>query len=494
MIRRLSCIALFLGGLLLLRPIAAQQDGAAERLLGEAQRLHRDGKLDEARTEYELLLQRFPDTGEAELAQLALAEIYWNAGDAERARTLLSALTDGRPDSPNAAAAWVLRGRFLVERAANRQELSDARTPFRRVPVLFGTAEYPQLVARVEARVRSGEVSLALGEPDRAALEFLEAIEDENRSPWLPRALYGFARSLLEQGDRKAGADMLERVLREPEAGEAMRQAVATDLAFLDRHWLRPSLGQPRWSAARAIAGIELRKPQKLAVAADGRILVWDEGLAQVLLLGADHQVQSRSSQTQVREVWWSPGGRPFATVPDAVVAIEDGTRQPLAIGGAPLRDLAAGASGVLDERFVVDRDRKALYAFDRNGASSTLSAAAGDVVDLAVGKSGELLVLDRKKSEVARLGGLAAEQAAGFTGSWRRPLALAIDSAGDVFVLDSSENTIEVRDAKGAKVGSIGPILPGGIELRSAEDIAIDGAGRLYIIDSRLTQLVVLE
>jgi serine/threonine-protein kinase len=134
------------------------------------------------------------------------------------------------------------------------------------------------------------------------------------------------------------------------------------------------------------------------------------------------------------------------------------------------------------------------LYVFDRKGETKTLSTAAGDVIDLAVGAHGELLVLDRKKSDVARVGGLAAAPAKGFTGSWRRPQALAVDPAGDVFVLDTSENSIEMRDALGARIGSIGPLLPGGIELRSPEDIGIDGAGRLYVIDSRLAQLLILE
>jgi TolA-binding protein len=491
--RRARLLALIAGGLLLLRPLAAQQD-AAERLLGEARRLERDGKLDEARTEYELLVQRFPDTNEAELAQVALAESYWEAGDAAKAEGLLDALTNGKPDSPNAAAAWVLRGRFQAERALNRQELSDARTPFRRVPVLFSTAEYPQLVARVEARVRAGELSLALGEPDRAALEFLEAIEDENRSAWLPRALYGMARSLVDLDDRAAGADLLERVLREPDTDDSLRRAAATDLAFLDRHWIRPTLKQPRWATARAIGSIELRKPEKLAVAADGRVLVWDEGLAQVLILDARQQVESRSPQTQVRDLWWSRDGRPFAAVADAVIMLVDGSRQPLTAAGTPLRDLAAGSTGVLDERYVVDRDRKALYAFDRKGEAKTLVQAAGDVVDLAVGGHGELLMLDRKKSDVAKIGGLAAEPARGFTGSWRRAHSLAVDSAGSIYVLDSSANTIDIHDDTGASVGSIGPVLPGGIELKSAEDIGIDGAGRLFVIDSRLAQLLVLE
>jgi len=494
MIGRLLLVALFTGGLLQLRPLAAQQDGAAERLLLEAQRLEREGKLDEARTEYELLVERFPDGQEAEAAQLALAEAYWNDGDGDRSRTLLDSLTDGRPDSPNAAAAWVLRGRFLVERAANRAELAEARTPFRRVPVLFGSVEYPQLGARVEARVRSGEVNLLLGEPELAAVDFLEAIEDENRSPWLPRALYGFARSLLAQGDRVAGADTLERVLRDSDAAEALRSSAATDLAFLHRHWIRPSLGQPRWTTARAVTGVELRKPQKIAVSLDGRVLVWDEGQSQVLVLSSDHAVESRSPQTQVRDLWWSPDGRPFASVPDAVIALADGSRQPLTIGGTALRDLGAGATGFLDERFVVDRARKALVAFDRNGGTQTLSTAAADVIDVALGTRGELLVLDRKKSDVSTLGLPAEAAGTRFTGSWRRPQAMAVDPSGNVFVLDAAENQIEVRDPAGARAGAVGPVLPGGIELRSPEDIAVDGAGRLYVIDSRLAQLVILE
>lgn len=492
MIRRSLSAALLVGGALLLGPIAAQQESAAQRLLLEAQRLEREGKVDEARTEYELLIQRFPDEPEAERAQLALAEVYWEAGEADRARMQLDALISGRPDSPAAAAAWVLRGRFLVEQAANRAELAEARTPFRRVPVLFGAGEYPQLGVRAEARVRSGEVGLLLGEPELAALDFLEAIEDENRSPWRPRALYGFARSLLAQGYRVAGAETLQRVLEEPDADEPLRRDAAIDLAFLHRQWIRPSLGQPRWTTARVV-GVELRKPQKIAVSRDGRILVWDDGLGQVLQLSPDHEIVSRSAQTQVRDLWWSPDGEPFVAVADAVVGLASGTRQQLAVAGASLRDVGAAATGVLAETFVIARDRKALIAFDRRSGAQTLSAAAGDIVDLAVGPRGELFLLDRRKSEVSIIG-LDGVSGGGFTGSWRRPQALAVDASGNVLVLDGGENRIEIRDAAGERAGAIGPSLPGGIELRSPEDIAVDGAGRLYVVDSRLSQLVVLE
>jgi DNA-binding beta-propeller fold protein YncE len=165
-----------------------------------------------------------------------------------------------------------------------------------------------------------------------------------------------------------------------------------------------------------------------------------------------------------------------------------------LTASGTPLKDLEAGASGPLGEIFVVDHDKKTLYSFDRKGESKTISASAGDVVDLAVGEYGDLLVLDRKKGDVQRLGGLAAQPAKGFAGGWRRPQALAVDAGGSVYVLDGSANTIDVHDQNGAPAGAVGPVLPGGIELKSPEDIGVDGAGRLYVIDSRLAQLLVLE
>jgi len=45
-----------------------------------------------------------------------------------------------------------------------------------------------------------------------------------------------------------------------------------------------------------------------------------------------------------------------------------------------------------------------------------------------------------------------------------------------------------------GVPAGAIGPVLPGTIELRSPEDLAVDAAGRLFVVDSRLAQLIVLE
>ena len=40
----------------------------------------------------------------------------------------------------------------------------------------------------------------------------------------------------------------------------------------------------------------------------------------------------------------------------------------------------------------------------------------------------------------------------------------------------------------------TLGPILPGGVELRDPRDIAVDAAGRVLIADRGLSAIIVIE
>ncbi len=481
-----------LGCALFLCPaLPAQQDGAAERLFVDAQRQEREGKPEEARQAYELLVERYPDTLQAETALLLLSDAYWQGGEGDRARKLLDKLTQDYPDSPNAAAAWVKQGQFQIETAANPEELEAARTPLRRVPVLFGPVEYPTLEARVEARVRSGEALLLLGQSDLAALAFLEAIEDESPSSWLPRALYGFAHSLFRGGDWAPAAESLQEVLNQEAMEEGLRQNASTDLGFIHRHWLRPALGQDRWARARAISvsGLTLKRPLHVDVSRDGRILIHDGGLGEVLLVSSDGELLERAAQPRAKDVAWSYDGVGFVATESGVVSIGASERQSFT-GSAALQGIVSAQRGAFNEWFVLDK--KVLWGFDRHQASRTLSAAGGDIVDITAGDASEVLLLDRKKEEVTVLGA-GGETVRRISSIGRRPKALAVDVGGNVYILDQAQKTVEVRDRAGNKIASIGPNV-GGIELRDPEDISVDGQGRLYIVDSRLAQVIVLE
>ena len=58
----------------------------------------------------------------------------------------------------------------------------------------------------------------------------------------------------------------------------------------------------------------------------------------------------------------------------------------------------------------------------------------------------------------------------------------------------DSTSRTISVYGPDGSPLNSLGPTFPGGIELRAPEDLAVDGTGRIFIADSKLSALVVVE
>ena len=477
-------------------PVAAQQgDAAAERVFVQAERLEREDKIEDARKEYDLLVSNFPQTTYAQDALLALARSYRSTDDVQRAYTALDKLANDYPDSPKAAQAWVLRGQFQVEEAANRDQLDETRTPFRRVPALFGSNEYPALEARVEARVRNGEVHLLLGESNQAALNFLGAIEEENRSHWVAQALYGLGRSLMTSQEWVGAADALQSVLAQDDAPEALQAEARIDLAFLHRNWLRPSLGQKRWTSSRplAVSGATLKRPLRVAAGRDGSVLVFDTGLGQILMIAPDGTLAKKAAQQQTRDVWWSADQRPYATLNDALYAVDTSERKGFTPAGIPIKNLAVGQRGVFQQWLALDREKKTLWTFDRRGQAKALSTTAQDIADVALAPRGELLLLDQREKSVTRLD-MNGDRVGRFTGSWRRPQSVAADTFGNVYVLDAGSKTVEIRDPEGNRIDSIGPTLPGGVELRSPEDIAVDGHGRLLIADRGLAQIFVLE
>ena len=485
-------------GLLLLSDAGSSQQNyaAAKRLLQEAERLERSGSFEEADGSYQLLLERFPESQEAEAAILSLARSQWRGGNSQAAHARLEELIDTYPESPRAASAWVLQAQYRIAEASSGEDLKDARTLLRRVPLLYGPEKYPTLDARVESRVTSGEVNLLLGEPAPASVDFIEAIEDEPASPWLSRARYGLARSLLRQGKWQAASEILQRVADSAES-EALATEARRSLTFIHRLWLRPSVQQLAWESTRAVnpSGIVWKKPMRVAAAADGRVLVIDSGARLLLIMDVDGTPLHRSDAREARDVWWGFDGEPYVATAEGLRAVGGSLRQSF-VSSADKRQIAknigAGQRGLFGHWLMVDREKKALMVYEPGGRFfSTVSGQ--EIVDVALEPRGEILVLDRKRQRISRLG-FDFKEVDAFTGNWRRPQALCSDAAGNIYVLDRDEARIHILAPNGGSRGSIGPALPGGFELGSPEDISLDGEGRLYIADSRLGQVLVLE
>jgi hypothetical protein len=158
------------------------------------------------------------------------------------------------------------------------------------------------------------------------------------------------------------------------------------------------------------------------------------------------------------------------------------------------LDKVVAAARGPFGEWLVLDRGLGAVAVLSREERSlRELPATRADVVDFAVGPLGRIYLLTGRDPRVV-VYGPDFQQLQTISGSWQRPLAIDVDTVGNVYVLDRANRVVDVRDRTGAPLTTVGPTLPGGVSLRNVADIAVDDRGRLLVVDDELTSVVVLE
>jgi len=495
-------------GLALLAAAAPAQQPAAERLLREAARLAESGSGEAALQELTLLVQQFPDDAVAPAAWLRIAELRRARGERDAAASALARLLGDHGRSAQAAEGLLLQGRMAVDDAQGLAALAAARNAFRRVPLLFGRELYPGLEARRAARVESGEVALLLDDPAAAAAEFLAALEDEPEAARDPaqgealtgRARLGLARAWLAAGQWTAAAAVLEEAAaRQGAADEAGRARARRLASLLERRVLRPMSGQRAWLTTGRFppAGLELREPAGVAAASDGRLLVVDEKLPLVALLDARGRGTARQALGGVARPGWLASGHPFAVGAGGVVLPFDAASYAFVEPqrSAPLKNLLAAQPGIFGDWFVVAKGWRGVIHSPAAGASRELLAEARpDVVDLARGELGRVYALAARAGQVVRLGREGVGHAVVLTGDWRRPVALDVDELGYVYVLDRGERAVDLFAPGGRRLARVGPDLGAGIELRQPVDVAVDGAGRLFIADAKLPYVLVLE
>ncbi len=490
--------------LLVLGPVAVAQDPAAERLYAEARRLLDAGDGDGARDELQLLVQQFPGDRLAPRALLEIAESLHARGDLQATRAALERLRSQYGRSLEAAAAFVQQAEIEVEEARRLADLEAARATFRRVPLLYGRESYPDLEARVRARIRTGELSLELGDVENAVSEFLAAVEDEPPGPSTGRARLLLATALTRHGDWVAAAEVLQRLASEDGAATAQaadRAAARRLLSLLHRRLVRPLAGHDPWPAASRFpdAGHQLNGATGVAADADGRVIVVDRRSKAAMLFDADGQVLGRAAVEASGHPGWSAGAA-YVVTDEGISLPFDGQAsprflEPRAGKEKPLKGLLAAERGRFDDWFIIARGWKELLAYESPRKGQTLLGnSRPDPEDLAQDHLGRIYVLDGDDNQVLRLGVDRRQSDTVLRAEWRKPAALALDDLGNLYVLDRGHRTVEMWNADGKLLVRRGPQLGGGIELRKPLDLAVDGAGRVLIADQDLPFLVMLD
>jgi hypothetical protein len=155
----------------------------------------------------------------------------------------------------------------------------------------------------------------------------------------------------------------------------------------------------------------------------------------------------------------------------------------------APVRRLNGGAEGIFQWYTYEEKPNRVLTY--RTEARMSRTMAAETPIDIATDGQGRLYVLDA--SGVKRFDPAGEASSRLVSGGFSKPVALDVDPMGDVYVLDEG-GSIDVFDPRGQKLDSVGPALPGGIRLGEPVDLAVDGTGRIYLLDAKPGALYVLE
>jgi hypothetical protein len=394
--------------------------------------------------------------------------------------------------------------RYLAAQAAFAD--GDAGTALQLFDALiedYPRSRYPDTPWRAAASVRAGEIELGLGLVQPATARFVGVVDSEQPTGWTSRARLGLATSLLWERDWRAAATLLQRVVDAFNAGDPSGDPMAGVLAaerltLVHRLWLRPAAGEQPWQrSGRFDLGAAIDRPIGVAASSNG-LLVSDEGRDSVVFRDSTGNAATFAVADPQRP-WWSPAGdgyvaaRAVVTAPLSAASTQftyaDGGRQ------RAVEDIRAGLRTPAGEWILLDSDSHRVMMFGAGGEFvRALDLAGGDPVDVDRGPRGRLFVIEEDRREVmifaaggSREGGFAIE-------GWREPYALAVDAAGHVYVLDRDNKRIDVFDPDGGILWTVGPVLPGGVELDDPRDLAVDGGGRLFVADRGLGVVVVIE
>lgn len=395
-----------------------------------------------------------------------------------------------------------------VETARSSGDLARARGELLALTRRLPASEHPQSAVRSRALVEAGALGRRTGDAAKAAGDLLRVLEREAESEWTPRAHYELGELLLARGDWQGAVDHLrlarEGWLRRDAAGAdpatGLAGAALDRMTLIHRLILRPLAGRKPWSRSRPYlpeqAGIE--RPRGVAAGASGELLVTEPNRAAILDAGGSPS-SARDLRGIVRPSQGS-GGVGAVVTAHGVTRLEDLVTVSFARPqGGTLDRIVAAHQDEFGNWTLLSRRTAEVLRYDPDGRpiETLRSGTMTQPIDLAVGEDGAIHVLDagsRSQPATVLRFGRGGDFEESFRADWSRPTAIDVDPFGNRYVLDSGTLQVLVYDPYAAPIATIGPILPSAQELRSPEDIAVDARARIFIADSRLGAVLVVE
>jgi TolA-binding protein len=479
------------------------QDAASEDI---ARRQYESGltflaerKFGEALKDFQAVVDSYPQSRVAGAALLRIAEYQLDvAGDIAAAQAAVDRLQKSYATSESGPMAKVIEGRITMSKGRAPADVESALASYDRVPRLFpGSDAVPASIFYAAEALR------LIHRDDAAILRFRQVSTDYPESPWAPRALLGEARCLVLTGKSTRAMDLLQRVRQRfpktPEAATAIEWNT-----ILYRLYLRvPARPAYQFVAQKTIAGPagRLKDIRALAISPGG--LIFASAPEAVMVFDLAGKAMPGLTAKDARAIMFDPSGRPLLVCREAVVTPDPGTR-PLSVpkqDGTPrfLNDISSGVLTSSGDWLIVDSNAKNITRFSPAGKyvgpfASVLAAR------LAIDVTDRVASLDQDGSGVSLLeqDGRARPKilTRGQGYEFDRPVDVAIDPLGHVYVLDRNKATVFIftQSPQLSLLTAFSlPVKSPGY-FRRAVCFALDSAGRLYIYDDDVEKIQVYQ
>jgi TolA-binding protein len=482
-------------------PVAAQDTASeefAKRQYESGLAFLREQKFVEALKDFQAVVGSYPNSRVADAALLRIAEYQLDvAGDTTAAQAAVDALQKKYATTESGPMGLVLAGRILLARSRATADVDAAIASYERVPRLFPGSE------AVPASIYyAGEALRLTHRDEEASLRYRQVSTDYPQSPWAPRALLGEARCLVLTGQPLRAMELLQRVrLRFPGSTEATT-AVSWN-TILYRLYLRvPSQPAYQFAAAKSIAGTggRLQDIQAIAVGPTGAVYAANRN--NVLIFDPAGRMSPAIPANDTRAIRFDPSGRPVVICRSAVVVPGTGAAgmsvpKP---DGSPraLDDIYAGVVASTGDLLLVDKNARNLSRF--SGGRFAAAFAPVFAQRLAVDATDRVASLDEDGNGVSLIehdGRVRAKIPARGQGyQFDRPVDIAFDALGHVYVLDRNNGSVfvfsQAQQPKLITEFTIPARSPG--VFRKAVCLALDAAGRLYIYDDDVEKIQVYQ
>jgi TolA-binding protein len=501
--RVLTCVSCVLC-LLCVLPATTAGGGQdfAQRQYDTALAFMKSGRADEAIKDFQAIADNYPSSPVADQALLQMATYYWErANDAAHAKAAIDQLLRLYGTGRAAPYAHLLNGRMaLASGAADSTEAALAS--FERARRLFPS---PEVAAA--AAFYSGEALRSAGRCPDAAGEYGTVLVDYPRMVWAGRAEMGIARCFIAQHQPRLAMSHLQRARQYADLPTDEQTRAARWLTMIARFYLRgqadPAFvfggnAMPQTAKApRDIVSIATDATDHLHVLTESAFLTYDAqghaiasfqvNEARGLALDADGHpvVIEKNGMRSVR-------GLPITVRPAAA-----GAAASTAANAEPLTDLSAGSALSNGDMILAERRTKRLHRVAADGrylgAVAPLNAtrlAANDRDELIAfdRDSKSIVLLDRQGATVRRI----PPRGDGY--QFDNVADIAIDTLGHIYALDRGASTVFVFTNDGKLLTTLKSPETGDGTFREATAFALDAAGRLFIADAHVHQVVIYQ